>query len=137
MVFSDFTGESLSYLLNLLNKHTIKSIYTTFKLPTVGDKHRLIQNLLKFCSTQRTLVSTKSSKDRLFEEISQKMGKCLRINKTFEDHFYNIYLLASFTNSAFSNIKDYFSSVFGVHIYFPTYTVEEYNVFYSRNEFLR
>lgn len=115
----------------------IQEIYNKFKLKRANSKEERIKNLVKFCSTQSMLISSKSSKDLLLKEVEKRMGKCIKIRKEFQDSFYNIYLLATFTNTAFSNIGDYFTNIFALKIALPTFKVEEYKMFVNRSEFLR
>lgn len=129
--------EDLSYLLNLLDMKAIQIIYNKFKLKKATTKEQRIKNLLKYASSQSTLVSTKSCRDLLLKEVKLYMGKSVRLKKDFQDYFYNIYLLATFTNSTFLNIGDYFTNILGLKICFPTYTLQEYPMFSCRKEFLR
>lgn len=133
----DYTKEDLSYLLDLLDMNDVQMIYKKFKCKKANSKEERINNLLKYCNSQSTLISSSSIRDLLLTEIKQKMGNCIRLKKTFQDSFYNIFLLATFTNSAFSNINDYFANIIGLKICLPTYIVEEYKMFHSRNEFIR
>lgn len=135
--FLDCSKEDLSYLLNLLDMHDIQDIYNKFKLKRVNSKEERIKNLIKFCSSQSMLISSKSGKDLLLKEVEKRMGKCVRIKKEFQNSFYNIYLLATFTNTAFSNISDYFTNIFGLKIAFPSFNLGNYNMFVKRCEFLR
>lgn len=135
--FTDYGNEDLFTLMNLLDLNDIQTICNKFKFKRAATKEERIQILLKYCSTQSTLMSTMSSKDLVMREVKQKLGNCFKIKKEFQDHFYNIYLLATFTNPAFSNINDFFTNILGLKICLPSYTIQDYDVFHTRDEFLR
>lgn len=134
---TDYGNEDLFTLLNLLDWNDVHKICNAFKFKRVATKEERIRILLKYCSTGCTLVSTKTSRDLVMRQVKLKLGRCFKVKKEFQHKFYNIYLLATFMNPAFSNIDDYLTNIQGLKIYLPTYTVEDYSVFYSRSEFLR
>lgn len=136
-MLSDFAQEDLSQLLNSLKTIDIQEIYKKFRLSTATTKEQRIRNLIKYCKNQHTLFSSKSSKDLILKEIKHRIGNCIKLNSEFKDSFYNIYLLATFTNRSLANINDYFSSLLGLKVSFPEYDVQEYMVFQTRDEFIR
>ncbi|KAG5890542.1 hypothetical protein JTB14_028293 [Gonioctena quinquepunctata] len=133
----DFKTEKIHNLLRFLDHSSVKSICETFKVKrTLKTKEDMIPALLKFCNTQSTLTFSKSAKDLILEEIELKLGKCVKLKESFREAFYRVFLLGTFTNYDSLNIQDYFRNELYTKTAYPEYKVEDYVVFYSRNEFL-
>ncbi|KAG5893595.1 hypothetical protein JTB14_019266 [Gonioctena quinquepunctata] len=157
----DFKNETIYNLLTSLDHSHVKSICEKFKVKSICEKYKvksicekskeksicekskvnpipkgkedMITALLKFCNTQSTLVN---AKDLLLDEIQLKMGKCVKLKESFREAFHKVFLLGTFTNYGSFKIQDYLQNELHTKTVYPEYKVEDYVVFYSRNEFL-
>ncbi|CAG9815462.1 unnamed protein product [Phaedon cochleariae] len=132
--------QDLLTLLNDLSKVQLKSICDKFKMlktltsKSTMRKEDIIQSLLKYCNTQSTLLK-KTAKDLLMEEVERQMEYCVKLNDSFRETFYNAYILGTFTNPAFDDIRDFFNNMLNFRTVFPEYKVEDHMVFSSKDEF--
>lgn len=97
----------------------------------------MISHLLKYSNTQFTLTVQKTTKDLLKDEIQRRMGRCMRVSEFFKNAFYSTFVLGTYTNPRFSSISEYFHSVLYQKVMFPEYSINDYIIFSSRNDFIR
>ncbi|KAJ8921377.1 hypothetical protein NQ315_002993 [Exocentrus adspersus] len=129
--------DSIIDLLQRLDNSDLKSICDQFRLKkTLVKKGAMVESLLRYCSTQSTLTLSKTTKDLLKDEIQRRMGKSMRVSETFYDAFYSTYVLATFTNSRFTNLQDYVDFVLRHKVAFPEYRIDDYVVFSSKTDFV-
>ncbi|VEN39500.1 unnamed protein product [Callosobruchus maculatus] len=137
-VETDFEkSEDVPHLLQILDCADLRSICNTFKLNNrVTKKEEMIKLLLKYCNTQCTLTSGKSSRHLLLERIKDMMGASIKVKDQPRLAFYRLYTMATFSNAAFEDIQDFFKHMIYTGLRFPEYDVAEALVFWNRNEFL-
>ncbi|CAH1118974.1 unnamed protein product [Phaedon cochleariae] len=141
IVDNDIYKDELPILMNDLNKVQMKSICEKFRILKTGTskslikKENMMQCLLKYCNMPSTSL-TKSAKDLIMEEIKRQMGYSVKLNDNFREAYYNVFILGTFTNPVFDNVNDFIDIMVNHKTAFPEYKLEDYVVFYTREEFV-
>lgn len=137
----DYTMEPVEQLLNLLQRNEIKELCDSFKLKLKsGTKPHLIEQLIKNCSRQATLTSTKTSDQILKERVCDKMSFSIKLSDKLYDLFHKVHLAYRLGAPGFSKSHDLYLFLDRVQfgdIVLPEHSIDTSPIFDSRDEFLR
>lgn len=140
-VYTDYSMEPLTQLLNLLPTSDIKEICDSFRLKIKSTtKPQLIENLINNTVKQTTLTLTKNTNQILKERIHEKLGLCVKLSDQLYDLFNRLHILYSLGSPDLVKPHDLYQFLDRVScgdIVIPEHVVDTSLIFESRDEFLK
>ncbi|KAI5736851.1 hypothetical protein M8J76_007763 [Diaphorina citri] len=143
VIENNYENEDLSDLLNLLQVHELKDFCKELKLSCSPRKAELVESILKFVKTQRSIMFGGDIQSRVKKLIKKYLGDCVKLSDEARDVFLSCVFLVTFPfyrelSDHVTRLNDYISRIVRTvrgEIKFPAVTLNRTCVFKNRRSF--